>query len=210
MTGQPVYLLVQRVGEEPEEAKITDSNLSDLPLTYKEHHFVNFKVYGVKRISNDIAANNYEGLTHLFSQLELAGLQDVTGTIDVLIGLGYNIYHPRLIARRQNLVIASNCFGKCLSGHHHGIQRDTETVIAKVVAHHLTGQSIEESLGRVYNPKWKCNMESSNLPLKEESEMKLIEQGLYFKGDHWEACYPCQRDPCDLPNNRPNKQPLQF
>ena len=32
--------------------------------------------------------------------------------------------------------------------------------------------------------------------------MKLIEQGLFFKGDHWEVCYPWIKDPYQLPNNK--------
>ena len=37
---------------------------------------------------------------------------------------------------------------------------------------------------------------------KEEQELKLIENNLTYKSDHWEVQYPWIRDPIELPDNR--------
>ena len=45
-------------------------------------------------------------------------------------------------------------------------------------------------------------MGGKSFTLKEERELKLIEEGLTHQGDHWLARYPWVRNPNELPNNR--------
>ena len=47
----------------------------------------------------------------------------------------------------------------------------------------------------------KCLIGSKSYSLKEEREMHLIEKGLSFHADHWEAIYPWRKDPHSLPDN---------
>ena len=207
LIGKPVKLAVQKVGEELEDTEIIDSKLYNLQLKDQKNKPVMFEVYGINRISNDIEAIDIQGISHLFSQSELCGLNEVKGTIDVLIGLDHAIYHPQIVTQKGNLTIVSNCFGKCLCGSYYSEDKPTETMISRVATNHFTGQSIAEfinaeSLGRVYDTECKCSQKSINMTLKEERETRLIEEGLSFKDDHWEACYPWQKDPYDLPNNR--------
>ena len=46
-------------------------------------------------------------------------------------------------------------------------------------------------------PHWK-----KNCTTKEEREQRLIESGLLFKGNFWEATYPWIKDPRELPDNK--------
>ena len=46
-----------------------------------------------------------------------------------------------------------------------------------------------------------CPIGGKSYTLKEERELKLIEEGLQHMGDHWLAKYPWKRDPYELPDN---------
>ena len=97
-------------------------------------------------------------------------------------------YHPQMIANQEHLIITSNRFGKCLSGSRTCLDGEASTVIANVMVNHMVGENIEdfintESLSGTYRSKCRCN-DLLNISLKEEREMKLIQMGLQFKGDH--------------------------
>ena len=111
-----------------------------------------------------------------------------------------------MIANQEHLIITSNRFGKCLSGSRTYLDGEASTVIANVMVNHMIGENIEdfintESLSGTYRSKCRCN-DLLNISLKEEREMKLIQRGLQFKGNHCEVRYPYKRDPLNLPNNR--------
>ena len=65
-----------------------------------------------------------------------------------------------------------------------------------------------EALGVECTPKCgscrcgQCPIGGKSYTLKEERELRLIEEGLEHKDDHWVAQYPWIRDPNQLPDNK--------
>ena len=79
--------------------------------------------------------------------------------------------------------------------------------------HHIRGASLEdlfdtESLGVNCTPKCggckcgRCPIGSKSYSLKEERELKLIEDGLKFENDQWIDTYPWIKDPNELKDNK--------
>jgi hypothetical protein len=88
----------------------------------------------------------------------------------------------------------------------------TRKIVENVAIHHARGITIRdfydmEVMGVVCSPKCgsckcgKCPLGGKNYTLKEEHELKLIEEGLSHIENHWVAQYPWIRNPIELPNN---------
>lgn len=112
-------------------------------------------------------------------------------------------------------MLYKNRFGYCIGGTHRIITDSTQVVVSQARVNHVrtVDKVIDrfmevESLGVACTPKCgSCRCEKSppggkDLTLKEERELKLIEDGLKFRGSYWESSYPWIRDPGQLPDNR--------
>ena len=210
LEGTPTKLSVIKVGGVPEEIK---SQKYDLLLYNNQQQPVAFRVYGMEKISTKIEAVNVDGVLTLFKNVPKVEIERPRGQIDVLIGFEYAGHHPVRKQNAGNLLLLANQFGKCLAGSHPEIRESAQKVIQHVTINHLKGVHIEEffnaeSLGIQCSPKCgscrcgKCAIGGKDFSLQEERELKLIEEGLSYQGNHWESSYPWIRSPSDLPDNR--------
>ena len=207
LTGKPVKLSIQRVGENADEAQAFDSFIYDLALRDCEGKENVFHVYGVERITNTLYPVDYQSLSTLFSKHNFSSMPKPVGEIDVLIGIDYAAFHPQIIDTNKHLVLSKNCFGECISGSHIKLDQSDKPLplIAHVTIKHMVGESIDdfinaESLRNTY--KLANKNDKLDISIKEKREMELIENGLTFKDHYWEARYPWVRSPYYLPNNR--------
>ena len=104
-------------------------------------------------------------------------------------------------------MLLTNRFGKCLGGSHPDLNETTKRMVKNaVLIHHVADIKVEdfykiEAMGVECTPKCggcrcgHCPAGGKDYTLKEEQELKLIENNLTYKGDHWEAQYPWIRDP---------------
>ena len=88
----------------------------------------------------------------------------------------------------------------------------TQKTVQHVTINHLRQIKVEdfyenEAMGVSCNPRCggckcgRCPVGGKSYTLKEERELRLIEDGLEHKGNHWVARYPWIRNPAELPNN---------
>ena len=108
--------------------------------------------------------------------------------------------------------LAISLVNKCLEGSHPLLKEGTKKLIQQVSIIHIRPVSVEdfyniESMGVECSPRC-CGFKCSDCPLggksynlKEELELRLIEDRLKHNGDHWIAQYPWIRDPLELPDN---------
>ena len=113
----------------------------------------------------------------------------------------------------KHLVIFSNIFGKCVGGRCSYQVESTKGNILGASVNLVKKEGIcsefltIESLGVQCNPKCgnckcgSCPIGDKSYSIKEERELKLIENNLEFKGTHWVAEYPWIKDPNLLPDN---------
>ena len=81
--------------------------------------------------------------------------------------------------------------------------------VHKYLLKHVTVEDFYniEAMGVICSPKCgsckcgQCPIGGKNFTLREERELKLIEDGLQHMGDHWVASYPWIRSPLELPDN---------
>ena len=169
-------------------------------------------MYGIDRISTKVRDIDLTEVMYLFDDLVPEDIKRHAGEIDVLIGFEYAGFHPVREQHADHLLLMSNRFGKCLGGSHPKLSEGTRKVVKHVTIHHFKGVTLQdfydtEVMGVNCTPKCggckcgKCALGSKHYTLKEERELKLIEEGLTYKGDHWVARYPWKRSPFELPNN---------
>lgn len=210
LDGENIQLSVVKVGGSKEEIR---SSVYTLPLIDESGKTVTFQVYGIDRISSPMQYINLEGVLHLFEGLNKDDIERPEGEIDVLIGFEYAGHHPVRKQSSGHLLLLRNRFGYCLGGSHMQLAESTINLIQNATAHHIARVDIEsffdtEALGVECSPKCgscrcgRCPIGGKSFTLKEERELKLIEEGLSHNGDHWVAQYPWVRDPRELPDNR--------
>ena len=211
LQGEQVLLTVTKVGGEEETIQ---SHKYTLLLRDEKQEVVKIMVYGISKISTEVKAINVKGVSHLFTDVPLPKLQRPSGEIDVLVGLDYLGFHPVREQASDHLLVMKNRFGMCLSGSHHLLSENTKKVIQHVSVHHISGIEVSiqdfcksEAVGVSCNPRCggcqcgQCAIGDKNYSLKEEHELKLIEEGLNHTGDHWHAKYPWIRNPEELIDN---------
>ena len=148
----------------------------------------------------------------LFDNLQKEEISNSHGSVDMLIGMNYVSIQPRCEQTIEILALYGNRFGKCLAGSHHLLKGQN---CAKVnLCQVNSGTSILEhffsieQMGVSCIPRCescrcrKCPTGGKDYTIKEVHELKLIEDALVHKGDHWLAHYPWCKDPMLLPNNR--------
>lgn len=210
LQGEEVMLSVTKVGGEKERLK---SLAYELQLLDRRNRVVEFRVYGIEKISTEIKTINVQGVMHLFDGVRKNELKRPSGEIDVLIGYEYAGFHPVRQQASGHLLLLSSRFGKCLGGSHPLLSEYTRKVIQHVQVHHVDVETtIEdfyniEAMGVNCNPKCggckcgRCPIGGKDYTLKEERELNMIDQGLTHQGDHWLAKYPWIRDPNELIDN---------
>ena len=172
---------------------------------------VHFRVYGIDRISTEIKAISIENVLHLFHGITGKSVRRPNGEIDVLVGIEYADHHPVHEQLVGHLLLLGNQFGKCLGGSHPLLKEGTNKLIQHVSINHISCVSKEdfyniESMGVECSP-WcsgckcgDCPLGGKSCNLKEESKLRLIEDGLKHNGDHRIAQYPWICDPLELPD----------
>ena len=138
LQGESTRLSVTIVGD---EERVIDSKKYTLPLRDKCGRTVEFVLYGIDVISNDIRKLNLDKVLSLFSQFidEENELLRPTGKVDVLIGYSCAHFHPSRIHLVGHLLLLSNQFGKCLGGSHPSLVDRSRKVINNVAVHHARG-----------------------------------------------------------------------
>ena len=85
-----------------------------LPLLDEQGHAVEFKVYGINKITSDIELVNVENVAHLFRNIIMDEIARPAGPVDVLIGYEYAAYHPERDQNIDHLVLLKSRFGRCV------------------------------------------------------------------------------------------------
>ncbi|KAJ8033781.1 hypothetical protein HOLleu_24140 [Holothuria leucospilota] len=204
--GVPVTITVTKVGREEVQLETKLYEVELRPPGGREVALI--KAYGMGVITKDL---KYQKIEHLARVLEIEEnkVTRPVGKVDLLIGLDHADLHPQKVRAVDHLVLFEGPFGCCLGGRHPVCENE---VFAGI---HLTqvGMSVDqflriESLGVSFNPKCgeckcgKCPPGAKEYTLQEERELDLIENGLKFKNNRWEAKYPWVKDPKGLSDNR--------
>ena len=113
--GTMVNLTVVKVGGHI--GRIT-SFLYMVPLTNRYGKVINIRAYGIERISSKMEYIKVNNIVNLFKKLNLSEVRRPKGEVDVLIGTDYYVMHPDKEQIIDTLVLCTNQFGKCLTGHH--------------------------------------------------------------------------------------------
>ena len=112
------------------------------------------------------------------------------------------------------MLLLKNKFGHCIDGNHSSLidEHHGNRPFEVAMVHHVTFSDFYkiENLGIECKPKCggckcgRCAIGGNNYTLKEERELKLIEDNLTYdvENHRWIAEYPWIKDPANLPNNR--------
>ena len=93
------------------------------------------------------------------------------------------------------------------------MQEDTQKMVCKATVNYINAENIKnffdvENIGIECEPRCgncrcgKCPIGGKENSIKEERELKMIEDGLVHKGLFYEAKYPWNRNPNELPDNK--------
>ena len=110
LEGTEVALTVTKVGGSQEKLM---SYKYTLQLVDKRGEIVEFKVYGINKISTEVKDIDVKGVTCLFENVKMGELTPPVGEIDILIGFEYAAYHPVTEQSSDHLLVMQNRFG-CL------------------------------------------------------------------------------------------------
>ena len=212
LKGTKVELSVTKVGGNNE--KIT-SNRYKLSLFDKQGQEVQVDVYGIDKITSEIQSVDIDGIIPLFNNISKEDILRPSGTVDVLIGYEYASYHPQNEQSSGHLVLLRNRFGRCIGGTHPTLREQSTSHQLHQIKVNTAIARIEdfyniENLGIECRPRCggckcgKCSLGSKNFTIKEEKELKLIEDKLEYNKEEkrWISEYPWIRDPSELPDNK--------
>lgn len=215
---------VTKVGNQTEEIH-TKSYI--VPLMDLDGKIWEIEVCAMEEISSPVKKLN---LSEAISLLDLESL-DVSrpeGKLDLLIGSDYASLLPQVVKSVGNLQLCMNVFGYCIRGSHSSVQDVSNNTLTVQINHvslsygldkisvtplnkvkdHFENMLTVENLGIQY--ALKCgNCECGSCPvsgkytMKEERELKLIEEGIsYDSGSkRFTASYAFISNPNQLPNN---------
>ena len=141
LNGTEVVVTVTKVGGKRE--RMTSCQYS-LPLLDKKGNVVEFQVYGIDQISEEVKIVEFEDVIHLFTNLRESEVKRPVGEVDVLIGFEYAGFHPVREQSADHLLLMSNRFGKCIGGSHKMLYEGTRKVVQHVVIHHCQRVNVEQ------------------------------------------------------------------
>ena len=210
LKGEKVKLSIVKVGGNREEIS---SYLYELPLRNQNGERVVLQVYGIDKVSTNLRPIDLSAVVQLFEGVTEEELKRPEGEVDVLVGFEYAGYHPVRQQSVNNLLILRNQFGMCMGGAHKLLKERTRKIVQTVIIHHLQRATVEdfygvEQLGISCTPRCggcrcgNCHLGGKDYTLKEERELRLIQEGLTNCDGYWTAQYPWIRDPKELPDNK--------
>ena len=210
LSGKPVNLEIITVGG---ESKRVESATYRLTLVGKANEKVSIEVLGMEKISTPINYIDISFIKEVFEHCPKDIVRPTGREIDILIGIEYAAYHPVQREVCGQLVLLENQFGYVVAGSHPKLKEQTSLLVQHAVVLHSHG-NIEkffeiENLGVSCQPKCgscrcgACHPGGKNMSLKEEEELKLIENNIRFNEatGRWIAHYPWIKDPYLLPEN---------
>ena len=209
LEGKPLVMTVIKVGGVPETIHSSEYTV---PLVNRNGETVEIKAYAIEKISTPVRKLLIPSVGRLFPGFKSGEIDRPHGEIDLLIGMEYAGFHPQPVQWAGHLVLMENQFGKCISGSHPTITDESCSLIQTVTIHHAKGIEISdfydiESLGTNCQPRCggckcgKCSLGSNACTIKEDQEMKMINDGLNHDGSRWIADYPWIKDAAELPDN---------
>ena len=199
LKGKPAKLSVTVAGG---QKSTIDSLEYSLTLRDTDRKLHTIKVYGIEKITNEIGKLELKDVVKQFEGITPDDIDRPEGELNLLIGYDYAGWHPVVEKSNGHLVLLGNIFGKCIGGRcPYQVENTKGSVVgASVNLIKKDGISSEfltiESLGVQCDPKCgnckcgSCPIGGKSYSIKEERELKLIEDNLEFKGTHWEARYP--------------------
>ena len=208
LEGTPCQLSVVGVGC---VKKQIPSKRYVLPLRDVEGQVEEIVVFGIDKISSDINPIDTSSVPGV------AAVVRPVGEVDVLVGFEYAGFHPVCHRSMGHLLILKNRFGSCLGGSHPKLSEKTRCKYPSQVLH-VSAKEVTlrdffevEGMGIQCTPRCgscrcgRCPVGGKDFTLKEERELKMIEDGLKFRAEegHWEARYPWIKHPNSLPDNKP-------
>lgn len=200
LQGEPVKLDIITVGGESKEV---ESQRYTISIRDTRGSSVSIEVLGIEQISTEIEGIFVDEALNKFKNAK-AKLVDrpINGQIDILIGFQYAAYHPERIEAVGHMLLMQNRFGVILAGAHPNLAEKTKTIVKHATVLHVYTTEEQfyttESLGVSCTPQCgackcgTCHIGGKNMTIREEKELRLIEEGLSFdEGSHrWIAKYP--------------------
>ena len=211
LSRKPVNLEIITVGG---ESNRVESATYRLTLVGKANEKVSIEVLGMEKISTPINYIDIGFVKEVFEHCPKDIVRPTGREIDILVGIEYAAYHPVQREVCGQLVLLENQFGYVVAGSHPKLKEQTSLLVQHAVVLHSHG-NIEkffeiENLGVSCQPKCgscrcgTCHPGGKNMSLKEEEELKLIENNIRFNEatGRWIAHYPWIKDPYLLPDNQ--------
>ena len=138
--GRKCKLTITGVGG---KVQTVASYVYTLGLRNKNGNIVEFYVYGVEQISSEIKHVDLMKVLPLFKSLKNGDNCRPKGSIDVLIGYAYAVFHTAMKESVGHLLLLSNTFGKC-SGGYHPLLKERTFKSNFLVNHASIGITLEE------------------------------------------------------------------
>ena len=167
------------------------------------------RVFGIDKITGAIAEVDLRPIVERFKTIKMEDIARPYGEVDVLIEYDYAGWHPIPELADQHLVVLTNIFGKCVGGRCPSVTKSTDKIVS--TASFINSVKLDgileqfdtiEYLGVQCDPKCgTCPIGGKPYSLKEERELKMIENNLEFKYSYWITGYPWLKDPKMLPDN---------
>lgn len=221
LKGSEISLSLTKIGNQKERV---ESKIYNVPLIDNNGKQWLVEAVGFNDITSEIKDVDMTEIARILG-VNPNQIQRPSGKIDLLIGLDYCVLIPKVVKPVGNLQLMHNNFGYCIRGYLGPLPHNSDQLHAKV--NHIAclqsdeylikskkniGRMMEcffmsEELGIACSPKCggcrcgKCSLKG-HMTLKEEKELKLIEDGLNYDelNQCWVADYPWIRNPSELPN----------
>ena len=160
----------------------------DVPLKDKNGKTHWIVAYSRHKISAYISFTAVSGVINLFPvEFDEEDVSRPHGEVDVLVGLDYAAFHPRMVYNNYHLVPYENIFGKCFGSIHPSLREETKRLISNTHVNHIMADDFfrYEAMVVKWEPRCcsdgKCKRTASSYTLKEQREISLIKNGLTLK-----------------------------
>ena len=130
------------------QKSILDSHEYKLILQDKFQLTHIMKVYGIAKITNNIAAIDMKSIVAQFKNVNLGDIERPSGEVNLLIGYDYAGWHPTSEQVHEHLIILSNIFGKCVGGRYPSLKEVTQKYISPFIC---PFRSIGKHSRRIYD-----------------------------------------------------------
>ena len=155
---------------------------------------------GIAQISEDSPNGTISEVSKIFD-IPISMLKRKVGPVDLLIGINYPQFHAGETKIKKNLAVRKSPLGWVVFGTDSKeltFQNNNVLHVRLAPPVDLTDFWKTESMG--VSPSL-CNCQEVEMSLKEQQELKLIEESCELVGKKWIMNYPWKKDPSQLPNN---------